>query len=222
MKMQHQSPGSFTSGPGPTTRNQRNQNQSRIIPEVRYHPTIQIQSPAGSTQAKSRTSEAQKVRAASTHKNKTQENQKTPQVGPPPAVRPDPVKKPDQDLVQKPDHLLRSDQFSDGASLHPHQVLLDSEVPLDQAVVEQVEVLTRGQSSNPDWFTWRKNRITASVAHRIAHSRYANGKSKTPPTSYLAAVTGTTCSEASSPLSFYHVLPGSARFCLVLTGSDWF
>uniref|UniRef100_A0A3B5A834 YqaJ viral recombinase domain-containing protein n=1 Tax=Stegastes partitus TaxID=144197 RepID=A0A3B5A834_9TELE len=57
-------------------------------------------------------------------------------------------------------------------------------------VVEQVEVLTRGQRINPDWFAWRKYRITASVAHRIAHCRFVNGGSKTPPPSYLAAITG--------------------------------
>lgn len=61
---------------------------------------------------------------------------------------------------------------------------------MDRSLVEEVEVLTRGQSTNQDWFMWRKNRITASVAHRIAHCRFVNGKSKTPPTSYLAAVTG--------------------------------
>lgn len=61
---------------------------------------------------------------------------------------------------------------------------------LDRSTVEEVEVLTRGQRTNPKWFTWRKNRITASVAHSIAHCRFVNGKSKTPPTSYLAAVTG--------------------------------
>lgn len=61
---------------------------------------------------------------------------------------------------------------------------------MDRCIVEDVEVLTRGQSTNQDWFNWRKNRITASVAHRIAHSRFVNGKSKTPPASYLAAITG--------------------------------
>lgn len=63
-------------------------------------------------------------------------------------------------------------------------------VHLDRRVVEQVEVLTRGQRINPDWFSWRKNRITASVAHHIAHSMFSNGRSKTPPASYLAAITG--------------------------------
>lgn len=61
---------------------------------------------------------------------------------------------------------------------------------MDRCAVEKVEVLTRGQRTNQDWFNWRKNRITASVAHRIAHCRFVNGKSKTPPTSYLDAIKG--------------------------------
>lgn len=61
---------------------------------------------------------------------------------------------------------------------------------VDQDLVKDVEVLTRGQRDNPDWFAWRKNRITASAAHRIAHCRFVHGKSTTPPTSYLAAITG--------------------------------
>lgn len=67
---------------------------------------------------------------------------------------------------------------------------LDLRADLDRGLLEQVEVLTRGQSTNQAWFDWRKNRITASVAHRIAHSRFVNGRSKAPPLSYLAAVTG--------------------------------
>lgn len=61
---------------------------------------------------------------------------------------------------------------------------------LETHVVEKVEVKTRGQATNPEWFDWRKNRITASVAHRIAHCRFLSGTSKTPPTSYLTAITG--------------------------------
>lgn len=56
--------------------------------------------------------------------------------------------------------------------------------------VEAVELQTRGQRENPSWFSWRQNRITASVAHRLAHSRFVTGKSTTPPASYLAAITG--------------------------------
>ncbi|XP_070987706.1 uncharacterized protein [Oncorhynchus clarkii lewisi] len=56
--------------------------------------------------------------------------------------------------------------------------------------VEAVELQTRGQRENPSWFSWRQNRITASVAHRLAHSRFVTGQSTTPPASYLAAITG--------------------------------
>uniref|UniRef100_A0A8D0CWJ7 YqaJ viral recombinase domain-containing protein n=1 Tax=Sander lucioperca TaxID=283035 RepID=A0A8D0CWJ7_SANLU len=101
-----------------------------------------------------------------------------PQTGPGPAQVNPP--RPDGDADAGPDR----------ASLSPEQVPLGLGLQVDRQVVEQVEVLTRGQSSNQDWFTWRKNRITASVAHRIAHCRFVNGKSKAPPASYVAAVTG--------------------------------
>ncbi|KAL3056824.1 hypothetical protein OYC64_007324 [Pagothenia borchgrevinki] len=78
----------------------------------------------------------------------------------------------------------------DGDAPNPEQVPLGLGVRVDQQEVEEVEVLTRGQSTNPAWFAWRKNRITASIAHSIAHCGFVNGKSQTPPTSYLAAVTG--------------------------------
>ncbi|KAJ7995700.1 hypothetical protein DPEC_G00247320 [Dallia pectoralis] len=61
---------------------------------------------------------------------------------------------------------------------------------MDKHFVELVELKTRGQRENPKWFEWRQNRITASAAHRIAHSRFVTGKSQTPPTSYLEAITG--------------------------------
>ncbi|KAK6295857.1 hypothetical protein J4Q44_G00335700 [Coregonus suidteri] len=61
---------------------------------------------------------------------------------------------------------------------------------MEGGVVEAVELQTRGQRENPSWFSWRKNRITASVAHRLAHSRFVTGQSQTPPASYLAAITG--------------------------------
>ncbi|XP_029922423.1 uncharacterized protein LOC115369863 [Myripristis murdjan] len=61
---------------------------------------------------------------------------------------------------------------------------------LKQEVVEEVELQTRGQRENPAWFAWRHNRITASNAHRIANCRFVSGTSQTPPTSYLAAITG--------------------------------
>nr|XP_029536757.1 uncharacterized protein LOC115141740 isoform X2 [Oncorhynchus nerka]XP_029536758.1 uncharacterized protein LOC115141740 isoform X3 [Oncorhynchus nerka] len=61
---------------------------------------------------------------------------------------------------------------------------------MEGGVVEAVELQTRGQRENPSWFAWRQNRITASIAHSLAHSRFVTGKSQTPPASYLAAITG--------------------------------
>ncbi|XP_078725994.1 uncharacterized protein LOC144942862 [Lampetra fluviatilis] len=57
---------------------------------------------------------------------------------------------------------------------------------LDQ--VEQVERATRGQSDNEAWFAWRQGRITASVAHSIAHCRYVSGHSDRVPESYLRSL----------------------------------
>lgn len=51
-----------------------------------------------------------------------------------------------------------------------------------------MEKETRGQWSNPKWYEWRENRITASVAPRIANSKFANGKTSEVPQSYLKAV----------------------------------
>ncbi|XP_018541074.1 uncharacterized protein LOC108902907 [Lates calcarifer] len=173
--------------------------QRTVLPEVRYHPSIQIQSPGDGARPKTtktpktRTSQTQKTRPRAVHPPQTgrQRGDITTQADPVSAVRPrpgaqTPVQRadPDRDPPQK------SDQLSNRAPPRPEQVPLGLGVRLDRSVVEQVEVLTRGQRTNEDWFSWRKNRITASVAHRISHSRFVNGKSKTPPNSYLAAVTG--------------------------------
>ncbi|TDH15500.1 hypothetical protein EPR50_G00032170 [Perca flavescens] len=155
----------------------QNQNHKPVIPKVRYHPSIQ-------TPPTPRPRETQRPGPAAVHPPQTGTRPKTgPSVGPtktgPGPARVNPAR-PDGDADAGPDR----------ASLSPDQVPLGLGLQVDRQVVEQVEVLTRGQSSNQDWFTWRKNRITASVAHRIAHCRFVNGKSKAPPPSYLAAVTG--------------------------------
>ncbi|KAG8001718.1 hypothetical protein GBF38_002749 [Nibea albiflora] len=173
-------------------------NQKPVIPKVRYHPSIQTQTPGDKT----RTSQSPKTRHAARHPPKTrtdnevlQKNQdadRTPQVSPGPSVRPGQrAQKPDQNLVQGattgpqiPGQL--ANRTPPGSELVP--MVLGAR--FDRSVVEKVEVLTRGQSNNEDWFRWRKNRITASMAHRIARCRFVNGKSKTPPTSYLTAITG--------------------------------
>uniref|UniRef100_UPI00398EC878 uncharacterized protein n=1 Tax=Pristiophorus japonicus TaxID=55135 RepID=UPI00398EC878 len=54
--------------------------------------------------------------------------------------------------------------------------------------VAEIEKETRGQRENPAWFEWRRNRITASVAHRISHCKFVNGKSTEVPQSYLKSI----------------------------------
>ncbi|XP_072428276.1 uncharacterized protein [Chiloscyllium punctatum] len=56
--------------------------------------------------------------------------------------------------------------------------------------VEEIEKATRGQRENPAWFEQRRNRITASVAHKISHSKFANGKSTEVPRSYVKSIVG--------------------------------
>lgn len=60
--------------------------------------------------------------------------------------------------------------------------------PLENQNIPWVEKETRGQRRNPKWYEWRENRITASVAPRIANSKFANGKTDEVPQSYLKAV----------------------------------
>ncbi|XP_075932537.1 uncharacterized protein LOC142932524 [Anarhichas minor] len=169
--------------------------QNTVIPKVRYHPSIQTPTPG----AKPRPSQTQKTRPAvvrppqtGTRSKMVQKNQdvdKTPQVKPGPAVRPQPDVGQKQG-GQKPLQRAASDPDPDRPPPRPEQFPVGLGVQLDRCVVEDVEVLTRGQSTNQDWFTWRKNRITASVAHRIAHCRFVIGKTRTPPSSYLSAITG--------------------------------
>ncbi|XP_054840043.1 uncharacterized protein LOC129332807 [Eublepharis macularius] len=61
----------------------------------------------------------------------------------------------------------------------------DFSPPLD---VAEIESKTRGQRTNPEWYKWRENRITASVAPKIANSKFVNGRSSEVPQSYLKAV----------------------------------
>ncbi|XP_068262748.1 nucleolar and coiled-body phosphoprotein 1-like [Nyctibius grandis] len=60
--------------------------------------------------------------------------------------------------------------------------------PLASQDIPWVEEETRGQRSNPKWYEWRENRITASVAPKIANSKFANGKTDKVPQSFLKAV----------------------------------
>lgn len=52
----------------------------------------------------------------------------------------------------------------------------------------EIERETRGQRTNPEWHKWRENRITASIAPKIANSKFVKGKSSEVPQSYLKAV----------------------------------
>lgn len=54
----------------------------------------------------------------------------------------------------------------------------------------EIERETCGQRENPEWFKWRSNRITASVAHKVSHSKFVNGKSNEVPRSYLKSIVG--------------------------------
>ncbi|XP_044290585.1 uncharacterized protein LOC123025682 [Varanus komodoensis] len=62
--------------------------------------------------------------------------------------------------------------------------------PLPATKVAEIERETRGQRVNPEWHKWRENRITASVAPKIANSKFVNGRSSEVPKSYLKAVVG--------------------------------
>lgn len=156
----------------------KNPTQKLILPQVQYHPSIQTPA-AGGAPAKTRTRKTQKTRpGAQTGTKVAQKNHDAAQVDPVPAVK----------QKQKQEQKKKVDQSSATDPDPPPRPVLG--VQLDKGDVEQVEVLTRGQRTNQDWFAWRKNRITASVAHRIAHCRFVHGKSKTPPVSYLTAITG--------------------------------
>uniref|UniRef100_A0A665UJ07 YqaJ viral recombinase domain-containing protein n=2 Tax=Echeneis naucrates TaxID=173247 RepID=A0A665UJ07_ECHNA len=181
-----------------------------ILPQVRYHPTIQTQTSGDGAWLKTattRTSKIQKTAPAAVQPSKTgrQQGANTAQIESFPAVRlvgghnqkqrmQTPTKKQNQKPVQTtvtgPDPPQKLNDLSNNAPPTPEELPLGLRVSYDRYLVHQVEVLTRGQRTNENWFSWRKNRITASAAHLIAHCRFVNGKSKTPPASYLAAVTG--------------------------------
>lgn len=168
--------------------------QKTIIPQVRYHPTIQTQTAGGRAQARTRAGCAAKHSPQTGSNSGTvQENQDAGRLNPgtPVGPRPEGTKKKEHNTLKpvpraEPSHL----PTPEGPPGRPERGPQGLGVQLHGYTVEDVEVLTRGQQANPEWFTWRKNRITASVAHSIACSHFSNGRSKTPPKSYLAAITG--------------------------------
>uniref|UniRef100_A0A8C4V892 YqaJ viral recombinase domain-containing protein n=1 Tax=Falco tinnunculus TaxID=100819 RepID=A0A8C4V892_FALTI len=74
--------------------------------------------------------------------------------------------------------------------------------PLESQDIPWVEKETRGQRSNPKWYEWRENRITASMASRIANSKFANGKTAEVPQSYLKAVVSSSPSVQTPAMSW--------------------
>uniref|UniRef100_A0A6G1RMV8 Translation initiation factor IF-2-like n=1 Tax=Hypotaenidia okinawae TaxID=2861861 RepID=A0A6G1RMV8_9GRUI len=74
--------------------------------------------------------------------------------------------------------------------------------PLENKDIPLVEKETRGQRSNPNWYKWRENRITASMASRIANSKFANGKTDKVPQSYLKAVVSSSPSVQTPAMSW--------------------
>ncbi|XP_073529230.1 uncharacterized protein [Phyllobates terribilis] len=81
---------------------------------------------------------------------------------------------------------VRDDPKRQGRSTSVY-VLQDS---LSQGDINKIERETRGQRDNQEWHYWRQNRITASLAHQVSHSKFANQKTKDIPQSYLKSILG--------------------------------
>ncbi|XP_030008257.1 uncharacterized protein LOC115431752 isoform X2 [Sphaeramia orbicularis] len=177
------------------TGNDITETKAPIIPQVRYHPSIKTSGAGG--QAQTRTGKNQKTRSAGARYpqrgevvQKNQDKQNQGNCGAGDSRSSQVLLKPSADTAARPKCTDPDPQVVSRSPPTPDQVPLGLGVHVDRSVVDQVEVLTRGQRTNQDWFEWRKNRITASVAHRIAHCHFVHGKTKTPPTSYLADITG--------------------------------
>lgn len=166
-------------------------NQKPVLPQVRYHPSIQTPGPGAvpKTTNKTISSPAKGTKPAhrphaGTNRRVVQETEKGDSAGRPHCVTQKGIKESAAAGPELPEETASTD------APRPEAVPMGVEVQLDQRVVEKVEVLTRGQRTNQSWFAWRTNRITASMAHCIARCRFVNGQSKTPPSSYLANITG--------------------------------
>lgn len=61
---------------------------------------------------------------------------------------------------------------------------------LSKGDIDKIERQTRGQRENQEWYNWRQNRITASLAHQVSHSKFANQKTNDIPQSYLKSIMG--------------------------------
>uniref|UniRef100_A0A8C6NK73 Uncharacterized LOC107379919 n=1 Tax=Nothobranchius furzeri TaxID=105023 RepID=A0A8C6NK73_NOTFU len=188
---------SFFTDPNPL--DMQNQNSTKtpptqklVLPQVLYHPSIQEAGGGASakTNVQNRRKQNLKSRPGTSSQPQTGTNHEMVQKNQNMTKGGSSLKHLKHHAVEGPESNKDPNPTRDGALPRPDQVPLDVTVHLDRCLLEKVEVQTRGQRTNPDWFAWRKNRITASVAHSIAHSHFANGKSEAPPHSYLAAVTG--------------------------------
>ncbi|XP_053736516.1 uncharacterized protein LOC128768020 isoform X2 [Synchiropus splendidus] len=146
----------------------------RMLPEVRYHPSILMPGPAA---------EASRERQAVPAQHRPRRSS-------------DPVRSEVGTTCSSSLGCASDSGDLDGLNTWPSSSPDPGLAPLllgpkmDRREAERVELLTRGQRSNPAWFSWRRNRITASVAHSIAHCGFVKGSREAPPASYLAAVTG--------------------------------
>lgn len=73
---------------------------------------------------------------------------------------------------------------------------------LTKEEVANIEKETRGQRTNPLWYEMRQNRITASVAHKIANSKFANDKTDEIPQSYLKEIVGSSSGVTTAAMSW--------------------
>ncbi|MGH0128193.1 UNVERIFIED_CONTAM: hypothetical protein FKN15_044841 [Acipenser sinensis] len=85
---------------------------------------------------------------------------------------------------------------------------------IDQEKLAVIEAETRGQRENPEWFKQRRNRITASAAHKIANCRFVNGRSQEVPQSYLRSVvsSGSSVKTAAMTWGIEHELAAAVRY----------
>lgn len=154
-----------------------------VVPQVRYHPSIKTRTGDGlAGEAGSRCAPPQ------TEPEQKKVRQK-PAAGPGPPGRraPRPLKLV-EGAVAAPGRAPSPAPQRRPPRLDPLPVVLGEQ--LDEDLVREVELRTRGQRTNEEWFAWRRKRITASLAPSIARCRFANGRSGTLPASYLAAIKG--------------------------------
>ncbi|XP_052377925.1 uncharacterized protein LOC118376543 isoform X15 [Oncorhynchus keta] len=155
------------------------------IPTVRYHPDIIIEKNPEAHQHSHSPVKSSQVRG-----KPLVSPPRTNQVGGSSMVSPPRTNQVGGSSVVSPPRTNQVGGSSVVSPPRPEAMPLGLGQKMEGGVVEAVELQTRGQRENPSWFAWRRNRITASIAHSLAHSRFVTGQSQTPPASYLAAITG--------------------------------